>query len=159
MPVAELEAPRLEIDAAELQPAALPAPDSTSIAEVVAAEHKQGPLQLRRSGRATMSSSRCRRLDPLPLQRRQRLSLPSRPSRPSPRPGRLQCRRRQVQRTNGSGGKAAAAETIPPPHGAVPPGAEREPAFSDPQHPRPPDDPGIPDAEPAEAEPRRFRLF
>jgi HemY protein len=160
VPVAELEAPRLEIDAAELHAPALPAPDSTSIAEVVAAETQAGaapaapvgqgddvqqPVPPARSAPAPAAAAPLAAGSPVAAEP---------PSGPAAVPAAA-----QVQRTNGSGGKAAAGEAIPPPHGAVPPGAEREPAFSDPQHPRPPDDPGIPDAEPAEEEPRRFRLF
>jgi uncharacterized membrane-anchored protein len=66
----------------------------------------------------------------------------------------------QGQRTNGSGDSAAAAERIAPPQGPVPPASERDvTASDDPAHPPLPDDPGIPEEEPLEQEPRRFRLF
>jgi HemY protein len=148
VPVAELEAPRLQIDAAELEPAppppeapALPAPSEAAEkpAPQAAAEIQAAPTFEEAFPPAPPSA-------PVP-------SPTSAAPAPTPLPA-------APQRTNGPApAPQLPGEQVPAPHGAVPPGTERTPRSFDPANPPLPDDPGVPAEEPPEAETPRFRIF
>ena len=134
VPVAELEGPRLEIDAAELQRPDVPESEpELAGAEVDGLEADAGegdeiPPPVPPIAAASVSTMSA--------------AAPGPAAPPAAPPG---------QSPNGSGGSVV--ETMPPPHGA-PPDTDREPMF-DALHPRPPDDPGVPEEEEPDVEPRR----
>jgi HemY protein len=146
VPVAELEPPRMAIQAEELKPP--PAievlehgelvEESPQAVEPLQSAAPEPPAETPRASSGDVPISLAASLEQAVAEA---VAEPPKASRDSP-PSRA-ARRRTV--------------TIPPPHGAVPKGA-RETTRADPSQPRPPDDPGVSDEEPEEAASRRFRV-